>query len=173
MAAQSTYTPIATYTLGSNNNFSFTAIPSSYTDLRLVVYCRSTVSSTNDQIAGSFNNDGSALYSRTYLNGDGSSATSSRQTGQTYWTIGYIPGNTATSGIFGATTIDILNYSNTTTYKTMIVRSAGDLNGSGATREDVILYRSTNAINQITFNPLAASSFLTGSQATLYGITAA
>jgi hypothetical protein len=173
MPAQSTYTPIATFTLSSNGQIIFTSIPQIYTDLRLVMHCRSTVSATNDQIAGSFNGDGSALYSRTSFTGDGSSATSFRQTGQSFWTAGYTAGNTATANIFSTVTFDIQNYSNTTAFKVMIVRAAGDLNGSGVAREDVNLYRSTNAITQITMNPLSASGFLAGSMGTLYGIVAA
>jgi hypothetical protein len=173
MPAQSTYTPIATFTLSSTNNFSFDSIPQIYTDLRLVVYLRSAVSATNDQIAGAFNSDGSSLYSRTALSGNGSAASSGRQSNEPYWTTGYIAGNTATAGIFSTVTMDILNYSNTTTFKAMIVRSAGDLNGSGLTREDVNLWRNTNAITRVSFNPLGTSGFVAGSMATLYGIAAA
>ena len=158
--------------LSGNGTFAFNNIPQNFQDLRLVISARSTVSATQDQIAGLFNSDGNTRYSFTLLSGNGSSAVSQRGTNQTFWRIGTIPGATSTSGIFGAMTVDILNYANTSTFKTSICRSAADLNGSGESRLDVVLYQFTGAITSISFNPLAASGFTAGSTAALYGVKA-
>jgi hypothetical protein len=177
MAAQSTYTPIATITAnGSTRDIIFSNIPQTYTDLRVSIYSRSNYGSTEDSIAFYFNsyNSPSVVHSQTQLYGNGSSAYSSRATGQNIWILGNTPAATTTSGIFGAATLDILNYANTSTYKTGIARTADDLNGSGQTQLTVGLWRSTSAITQIDFFPLNASTvWVSGSIFTLYGITAA
>ena len=61
------------------------------------------------------------------------------------------------------------NYSNTTTYKTVLLRNSMYQAEASAT---VALWRSTAAITRITLS-LASGNIKSGSTATLYGITAA
>jgi hypothetical protein len=63
---------------------------------------------------------------------------------------------------------NIMNYSNTTTFKTSISR-----NGVRTTEAFVNLWRSTAAISSITFFCQGASNYLTGTIFTIYGIAAA
>jgi hypothetical protein len=63
-----------------------------------------------------------------------------------------------------------MNYSNTTTYKTIISR--GD-NPGFLVIALANLWRSTSAINIITMVSETGNNFVTGSTFTLYGITAA
>jgi hypothetical protein len=174
MAAQSTYTPIATYTLASPTDpITFSSIPQTYTDLVVITYGRGTVASTLESLVCYPNGiTGTTNASDTLLIGDGSSATSTRYTSVSYNTWGNIPSASATSGIFGSVETHILNYANTTTYKTFLTRSAADLNGSGRTVLSVSLWRSTSAITSLAIYA-AAANFATGTQMTLYGITAA
>ena len=165
MAAGSTYTPIATTTLGSAQaSFGFTSIPSTYTDLVLVIQVAET---TNGFYYIRYNNDSSTIYSRTYLSGNGTSAASGR--------------TTASAGISAAgnpafpsatiSTFNIMNYANTTTYKTALQRQN---NAGGGVEADVWLWRSTSAISSIYVHSAYGSATLeTGTNATLYGITAA
>jgi hypothetical protein len=61
-----------------------------------------------------------------------------------------------------------MNYSNTTTYKTILARS----NNAGIGLDAIVsLWRSTAAIN--TVNVLADTNFEAGTSFTLYGIAAA
>ena len=161
MAAGSTYTPIATTTLGSAAaSYTFSSIPSTYTDLVLVV---AGTAGTDETIGVRFNGDTGNNYSETAISGDGSSATSFRETNLTRAHVGTI-GSTQSVSI-----INIMNYSNTTTNKTVLGRG----NYSGArVRTWVALWRNTAAINTVYVDAIGAT-FAAGSTFTLYGIQAA
>ena len=169
MAAGSTYTPIATYTLPSNaSSYTFTSIPQTYTDLILVANGGTVVDSNLDLRVGNGSIDTGSNYSQTLIGGNGSSALSSRASNQTKWQ----PSNEDaywTNGIKGVLTIHFMNYSNTSTYKTIISRSSTASLGLNAY---VGLWRSTSAINQIYFAG-ASQNLLAGTTLTLYGIQAA
>jgi hypothetical protein len=160
MPAGSTYTPIATTTLGSSSStVTFSSIPSTYTDLA-IVFNGSNTAGLNKYIQ--FNNDASALYSCTALSGDGSSASSSRFS-QSY--IDVLGAGTNQSVIL----IQVQNYSNTTTFKTYLSRP----NTAAVGTEAIVgLYRSTSAINRIDFK-VTANAYAAGCTFTLYGIKAA
>ena len=168
MAAGSTYTPIATTTLtGTQANVTFSSIPSTYTDLRLVI-----------NVAGNgtyfpyiqFNSDTGNNYSFTELLGNGTSASSGRISN--YNLIQTYDVNTTTA-VDTLVTWDLMNYSNTTTYKTVLSRANNAGNGTNAI---VALWRSTSAINSILVGIIASGvtrNYTAGSTFTLYGITAA
>ena len=166
--------PIAYAPLSSSGLFVFTNIPQNYQDLRIVAFLRSNASSTTDQAAFWFGNYGANIYGETYLLGDGSSASSSRGSTQAVFTnSAIIPAATSTSGVYGSVTIDILNYANTSTYKTVITRTAADTNGSGSTRLAVGSYQSTSAISSkitIVANTATSQFFASGSSVAIYGI---
>jgi len=63
-----------------------------------------------------------------------------------------------------------MNYSNTTTYKTVVYRQNEAANFISA---GVSLWRSTSAINRITLNATSTNSLQAGTQVSLYGIKAA
>ena len=167
MAAGSTYTPIATTTLSSAaSSISFTSIASTYTDLVLVFTPIVTSATT---FAVRFNNDSTSNYSATILTGDGTSAASTRVANQTEIRISYA----ATSRTTNTTNIitQIQNYSNATTYKTLLSRDNAASDGTGAI---VGLWRSASAINRLDIIPLSGGSIInTGTVATIYGIAAA
>jgi hypothetical protein len=166
MAAGSTYTPIATTTLGSDTaTITFSSIPSTYTDLR-IIFNGANDNSTNPQFI--VNGDSGANYSDTWLGGSGSAAASGRQTSTNYVLWGGMDTNLSTA------TLDFMNYSNTTTYKTMLIRSSAASNTGGqAVSAWVGLWRSTAAINSITLQNNSTYKYKAGSTATLYGIAAA
>ena len=163
MAAGSTYTPLATTTLGSAaTTVTFSSISAAYTDLRLVASYK-TAAAVNVQLR--FNSDTATNYSDTYLLGNGSAASSARASNQTSDAIWYSNG---TEFIVGKT--DIMNYSNSTTYKTTLSRSD---DSSIFVLARVGLWRSTAAINTILILNDGTQSFAVGSTFTLYGIAAA
>ena len=110
----STYTPIATYTVSSaQTSYTFTSIPSTYTDLILV---GSAATNTNVDIWLRFNGDSASTnYSRTFVYGDGSSALSGRTSNAS--NIGAAYGSTSSSTFV----IQLMNYSNTNLVKLLIV----------------------------------------------------
>ena len=167
MAAGSTYTPIATTTLGSSaSSYTFSSIPSTYTDLVLVTTSKTT-SGSNDAIIR-FNSDSGTNYSSTILSGSGSAASSARTSNATYAFLdsyGWV-----TSSDFNVSVTQIMNYSNSTTYKTILARGN---NASAGVDAIVSLWRSTSAINSITLFLAGSLTLASGSTFTLYGIAAA
>jgi hypothetical protein len=164
MPAGSTYTPIATTTLGSAQaNYTFTSIPSTYTDLVLVT--SGSISSSADRgLQFRVNGDTGTNYSWTYLDGDGSTASSGRQTGDTSGNAGLASTSTIVTSI-----AQFLNYSNTTTFKTVLSRGS---NAGSRVRASVNLWRNTSAITSITIFD-SAFNLNTGYTLTLYGIASA
>jgi hypothetical protein len=70
-------------------------------------------------------------------------------------------------------TLQFMNYSNTTTFKTMLARgSAADSTSGQAVSAWANLWRSTSAINQIRVNP-GTQTWAIGSTFTLYGVKSA
>lgn len=164
-----TYEPIATTTLGSaTSSYTFSSIPSTYTDLVLVA---SLNGSTGTAIKVQFNSDTGTNYSLTRLVGDGLNTISSSQTNSTSIIYGY-NGVPTTSNEFAPVIMNIQNYANTTTYKTMLSRFNNANSTSGSTDAIVGLWRSTSAITSVTV-ATNSGTFSTGSTFTLYGIKAA
>ena len=158
-----TYEKIATTTLGSSAaSTTFSSISSAYTDLVLITQ---TKMSGFGQITMRLNSDTGSNYSYTEMYGTGSSALSDRGTGNDRIYFGNSNNSTTefTIGIF-----NIQNYSNTTTYKTVLSR----VNTSSV---DVVanvgLWRNTSAINSVTILT-SSNDFESGSTFTLYGIKA-
>jgi hypothetical protein len=161
----STYTPIATQTLGSAAaSVTFSSIPSTYTDLVLIFNGGSSIAAN---IRMQVNSDTATNYSWTQLGGDGTGAASFRNSSDTSWLMNryaYLVNSLTSVFIF-----NFNNYSNTTTYKTVINRSNNAANGTDAT---VGLWRSTAAISTINFS-LSGGNYIVGSTFTLYGIKSA
>ena len=162
-----TYEPIATNTLGSNTTtITFSSISGAYTDLVLVCQVqRSTATGTYLQMR--FNSDTGSNYSTTFLSGNGTSATSWRDSNRTDINLDYYAAPQNNS--WTIRNISINNYSNTTTYKTVLNRANDASQGTDA---GVHLWRSTAAISTITLT-MPSNDFITGSTFTLYGIKSA
>jgi hypothetical protein len=161
----STYTPLLTFTVSSaQSSYTFSSIPSTYTDLRIVVFSAS--SSFDDELLIRFNSVSTTVYSDTILGGNGSTASSNRRTSAAEF---HIDNNLAACN-GGLYTLDLMNYSNTTTHKTLLARfgRAGTTTGVSAN-----LWRSTDAVNSIYFSLASSLTFGVGSTFTLYGIKAA
>ena len=160
-----TYEPIATYTAPSAQaSYTFTVIPSTYTDL-VLVFSGSTTATDNLLIQ--FNSDTATNYSNTFLSGSGTAASSSR-----FSTRSYIIGNYFYTGSMVNSISQLQNYSNTTTNKTILMRD-NDAGTTGNVMGTIGLWRSTAAINSIKLYWSATGTFSTGSTFTLYGIKAA
>ena len=161
-----TYEPIATTTLGSAaSSITFSSIPATYTDLRVVLTCADTT--IFPQVR--FNSDSGTNYSWTYVAGTGSAAQSGRFTSQTE----FYNNISGSSTVPFLTTYDIFSYAGST-YKTMLWTENNDKNGSGVVSPKVGLWRSTSAINTIALRAdIYGTTFGAGTTATLYGIKAA
>jgi hypothetical protein len=172
----STYTPLYSQTLsGNTTSVTFSNIPTTYTDLRIVASLRSTRSALWDSLSLRFNSDASSTYSGTNLQSNSSSnMTSGRESNSVLTFTGNFPAASAPSSVFGLITVDILNYSNTTTNKTYLAKGNATLNATNNDLELIsLLYRNLSPITSITLLSQTSSSFVSGSTFTLYGIKAA
>jgi hypothetical protein len=160
MAAGATYEPIESKTAsGSASSVTFSSIPQSYTDLIFVV--NSNEFSSGASLGLQFNGDAGNNYSYTFMYGDGSSSGSQRAANTTSCYVGQINGGTISL-------ININNYSNTTTYKTVLTRNVAS---SQSVFFGVSIWQNTNAITSLTMT--RGGNFPSGSTFTLYGILAA
>lgn len=164
----STYTSIATQTLSSAAaSVTFSSIPSTYTDLVLVM--QFSITTANDSVYMRLNSDSGSNYSNTTLSGNGTSAISGRDTSSTQG-IRLSAYNTAQAASTRQVNITQLqNYANTTTNKTVLNRYSS----VGGTEAVVGLWRSTAAINSILLRFFSSQNFETGSTFTLYGVKSA
>jgi hypothetical protein len=164
MAAGPTRYPIATTTLTSAvASYTFSSIPSTYTDLVLVATIKG--STNDDTVLIQFNSDTGTNYSNSFIYGTSSATGSQRQSGQTAMRIG--SGNTNTN--FDGYIANIHNYSNSVAYKTVGSRENASSNLATATAG---LWRSSSVITSILIKR-GSGNIEAGSTLTLYGIQAA
>ena len=167
MAAGITYEPIATQTLGSATaSVTFSSISGSYTDLVLVVNFGTTAAG---EVTGlRLNTDTGNNYNMGSVYGNATSIIPFRRTNDSYMSLGNWNGTTTTlngsNGIY-----HIMNYSNTTTYKTVVGRSTDT---TGGTEMHVSVWRNTAAVTSVTFL-VTTTTLKAGATASLYGIAAA
>ena len=168
----STYTPIATTTLGSGQfSVTFNSL-GSYTDLLLVA--NYGITNNGYTLGYRINSDTGTNYSWTYVRGNGTSALSYRKSGMTLASVA----DEVKNDNYNTAIINFQNYGNSTTYKTSIARTG---NAGLSTAATVSLWRSTSAITSITLAECAdggtgtfsTGNLTAGSTFTLYGIKAA
>jgi hypothetical protein len=82
----------------------------------------------------------------------------------------FMSASTGGANVFGTFIIDILDYANTSKYKTQRGLGGADLNGSGYISFNSGNWRNTNAITSISLTPLYGSQFAQYSSFALYGI---
>jgi hypothetical protein len=158
-----TYVPIETQTLGTAQaSVTFSSIPATYTDLVLVF--NGTIGAGSQNMELRFNGDTTTNYSETRLFGTGVANGSDRTTTTNQIRVGNIY-NTQTSTI-----IQVFNYSNTTTFKTVLSRHN---NANNQVSVHCGLWRkSPETINTVFVRPGGAVNFAIGCTFTLYGIKA-
>ncbi len=153
------------YGNGSSSNISFTNIPQGYKHLQV----RMTVRSTNNLTYGDygtlgFNGTGGVSH---FMYGSGSSVASGYQNWSSL--IERIPNTYDPSGTFAPMILDIVDYNNTSKYKTTRLFSGWN----GTSYRAVFLYsglwQNTNALTQLDIGT-AGIAWATGSRFSLYGI---
>jgi hypothetical protein len=161
-----TYETIANITAsGSTLSVTLSSIPSTYTDLILIL--QSGPGTNGYSVYVQLNSDTGSNYSTTDLWGDGTSATSGRTTSATFIRI-LGRGVGAPTNLDNNSITSFMNYSNTTTFKTMLNRGNVPSTGTNAT---VGLWRNTSAISSLTITS-ESGNLQSGSTFALYGIKA-
>ena len=164
----SSYESISTVTVGSGGASSivFSSIPSTYSHLQIRM-----ISQTNRNFSGNFidavylqlNSTSTAIYHQLIGNGSAASANAS----EPIYT--YQPNSGSSTSIFGASIVDILDYSNTNKNKTIRALFGFDVNGSGGfVGLNSALSPTTAAITSITITSLG--NYNQYSSFALYGV---
>lgn len=167
-----TYTAIFTTTVTGSpaSSVVFSPIPQGYTDIVLVAQPKNTTQAAVFTPSLFFNADtgtSSTNYSNTWMYGSGSTAASFRWTSST--PARGVPFGGGSTNFNNIGIVNIMNYSNSTTFKTAITRYQED----NAVYAVVSLWRNTAPITSITLYPGDAGSntFAVGSTFTIYGIS--
>lgn len=175
----STYEQIATYTISgtSSYTYTFTSIPQTYTDLKLVISMRNTSGYNATDTDGfiRINGDTSSSYSYVSMGANGSSAYSSQNTDFTCWMWAFDPSAT---NAWANYEFDIFNYTSTNVKKGFIAKSTGY---GVASNRDTGTWASTSAVTSLDitcsdrwrFVGATPDYFDDGTTFTLFGIKAA
>ena len=173
------YDSIATVTVASNaSSVDFTSIPQTYKHLQIRGIARTaqTGQAGGAGLSMFFNNSGASNHANHAIGGDGTNASTRNDTSNNYIPIrtGAVRAAT-TSGTYGASIVDIIDYSSTTKNKTFRVFSGNEYNdapldilvslGSG-------LLISTTAITSISISNVSYD-LVPGTTFALYGIKGA
>ena len=171
-APEGAYDSLATVTVPSGGvaSVTFAGIPTGYRHLQVRWIDR--YASTGSYTWLRFNGDSGNNYSGHVLYGNGSSAGANSGYGASSSKIYLESGaqSTSTSNSFSSGIMDILDYANTSKYKTSRILAGGDYNGSGGMTLVSGLYMSTSAISSISFTIDDGTNFAQYSQFALYGI---
>jgi hypothetical protein len=164
-----TYVKIgSTVTVGAGGaaTITFSSIPSTYTDLKVVCSTRTDRATVADFVSIKFNNLTTNLSDR-YIDGNGTGVSSSTYTQIWARTVSAL----STSNTFGNAEFYIPNYNSSTTYKSVSVDGVGENNATEAYSSLTAgLWSSNSAITQIDLYSGNGANFVQYSTATLYGI---
>jgi hypothetical protein len=155
---------------GNSAGTTFSNIPQTYQDLMLVLNGGGTRAVANDHLLMAINTDTSSNYSYTYIQADGSAASSVRGTAGAFAVLfNCYSGSLSTVGTYGSGILHILDYTNTNKFKTILGKAGIDLNTSGYLTSTVNLYKAnTNSITNLYC--ITYTNLLPGSTLTLYGV---
>ena len=166
------YESISTVTVGAGgtSTITFSSIPSTYKHLQIRAFMqnnRGTYGTSTYLLRA--NSDSGSNYYNHILVGSGSAASASA-----YSDTAVNPNDasgTGVSGVFGASIIDILDYTNTNKNTTFRMLNGVDINGSGGfVSLNSALWNNTAAITTLTITPAHGSLWNQYSSFALYGI---
>jgi len=169
-----TFELIASSTVGAGgaSGITFSAIPSTFTDLCVKYSIRGVASYAAGYAVFYLNGDTSTSYTARWIIGDGSSASSANSTGTSNYSriIGGNQQATATANTFSSGELYIPNY-RSSNYKSASGDGVGENNATTAfAMMTANLYPSTSAITSITIENYDAGGIAQYSTAYLFGI---
>ena len=168
-ALSGAYDSIATTTLATaTSSITFSSIPATYTHLQIRGFARHNTTSDNTVIQ--LNGDTGSNYSLHYLVGTGGGSFTAGAEASAART--YIDILTTSATSFSGSVTDILDYANTSKYKTMKTLAGIELNGSGSIWFATGLWMNTAAVTSIVVKP-GTGNFSANTQFALYGIKGA
>ena len=171
----SSYTLISSNVLTSSAaSVTFSAIPSTYTDLVLRMSVRSDRANVADGLFLTFNSDTASVYSATYLSVNNSSSVvgSGRANGtptDVYYY--YTDGGNATSNTFSNTELYIPSYTASQNKPLSLTSMAEGNTAAFSMGANAGLWRNTAAMTSINIVSFVGANFVSGSSFYLYGIS--
>lgn len=147
------------------------AIPSGHFDLQVFLYCRTDRAAVQDNVNITINADSGAHYDYERVKGGGGTASALGSAANSGLGV-TVASATATSGEFSSLVMLVPSYDGTAGWKEIIA-----LNGipDTTTTNSIVQafgaqWRSTAAINQLTFAPAVGLNFVTGSRLVVYAM---
>jgi len=159
--------PAASITLSS--------IPQTHSHLYVQAYFRCEQVVTITGAALRINGDTGSNYDTQYLGANGASAAAGELFGATSDNAlsCFCPGSTATANVFGASSLWIPDYADTSKNKMVLVESGGKWGTASTnviTRQTSIAWRSSVAITSLSWFNISGANLSTGSRVSLYGM---
>ena len=155
---------------GSQASYTFSAIPSTFSDLCLKWSARCDNASTSLTVYVTYNSLTSG-YSRTMLRGNGATASSIRGSSESSFSgFGFSNGDTSTSNTFSSGEIYIPSYTASQSKPSSAFTAWEDNATTAFIYADAFLQSSTDAITSITLDPESTNNFKSGSSFYLYGV---
>jgi len=166
----STYTLISSNVLTSSAaSVTFSAIPSTYTDLVLRVSLRSTANTLNCAII--FNSNTSSIHSGTFVYGFSTTAGSGNELNTSALNPQFTNSNAMTANTFGSAELYIPNYTNSSNKPVSSINASETNSATDAWIMGYAgLWRGSAAITSITITSGSGGSHVSGSSFYLYGI---
>ena len=152
-------------------SISFSSIPATFRHLLIVLAGRTDRASvTRDTVLLRVNSDSGANYDRQDLAAQNTTVTGSQSLAATSADVGTLAAANATAGRSGVLRLLIADYAGTTFWKSFVSESAA-MDGGGNLIPRGGQWKSTAAIDTVAFTTAGAANFLTGTLASLYGIS--
>jgi hypothetical protein len=169
--ANPTYTLIGTPQVvgsGGASAITFSSIPSTYTDLKVVISARTSDTGSQANMLLTFNGSTTSYYDKA-LAGNGSSASSFSDSNSSSMPAAYVNTSGTTANTFGNYEVYISNYTSSN-YKSFSVDSVVENNATSALYATLSagLWQNTAVISSISF--AGGSNFVQYSSFYLYGI---
>lgn len=164
-----TYEPIASTTVGSNtSSVTFSSIPSTYTDLKLIIVANDGDNGNGGVLSLQFNGDAGSNYSTIFRRGDGSTSSQGQFSSFPYAHLGSLSG---ASGFWSFYECDILSY-RAAVGKRVLTKTQSDRDGNGIVDYNVSSWRNNTAITSLTIqsNNAPTRTLQVGTTISLYGI---
>lgn len=157
----------------ATNTITFTAIPQTYTDLKIVLSGRSSVGNRQSSCKIIFNSVTSSNYYMRDLRFNGTTSSTSGNSASTGFSPIYLPASSSLINTFSVTKIEILNYK-TSNKKIFRVDVAQEDNVTSKQLQlQSGLWDNTSAITSISIIEDESGNFVQNTTATLYGVSSA
>jgi hypothetical protein len=154
-------------------NIDANGLPQTYNHLMIVLRLRSSEVAVFNSMLLTFNNDSGANYVNEEIHAQNTTAAANASVSQNGMLV-IAPGASAAAGFFGAATLLVTSYADTTAPKSMVEYGGALISLSSGTSNRVEtrvgLYNSNTAISRATITAASAANFATGSRMTIYGM---